>query len=267
VQYVPVGFGLVLLLAGHLPLRRRLQLTAIFVIALTVTLAPWIIRNYHTFGRVFLSHTYQDNIARVSAVAILAEVQGEDIRPWSERWEELYGTLVTRAAVEYQWPGTSEPTCPERQQQHADVARVAVEVIGEHPVAFVIAHVRPVLHSLLPQEQFYWYQQLTGEEGKSTAPPDASRIERLLHRPPLLLVMWAVWLAGYALIYIGVIIGLWVLHRSPGMVVALLVLLLTGFALPGPLADVRFRVPVVPYVVLLYTTGLLHLATKWPFRR
>ena len=125
---------------------------------------------------------------------------------------------------------------------------------------FALSAPFPGKNTVRPQEQFYWYEQITGEVGASSAPPDASPVQRLLHRPPLLLFMWLIWLGGYTVIYVGVATGLlFMLRQSPGTFVVMLALLLSGFFLPGPLADVRFRVPVVPYVVLLYTTGLLHL--------
>ena len=150
VQFVPLAFGLALLMASHLPVKKRLYMTLVFILGVTVVLAPWLIRNYRAFDGVFLSHTFQDNLARVSAVSTLAEVGDEDILPWSDRWEELYGTLVTRAAVQYQWSGSMDPSCQERQQQHADVATVAVDVIGQHPVEFMIAHICQYRHEMSP---------------------------------------------------------------------------------------------------------------------
>ena len=68
----------------------RLRLAIGLSLGLIAVLAPWLLRNQMTFGGFFLSHTYDDNLARVSAVATLAEVSHENVQPWSPRWEDSW---------------------------------------------------------------------------------------------------------------------------------------------------------------------------------
>jgi hypothetical protein len=243
-------------LAGYavvprLSLVSRLHLGISLGIGLIAVFAPWLLRNKITFGDFFLSHTYDDNLARVSAVATLAEVNHESVQPWSPRWEEIYGSLVSAAAAEYRWDNTQAPSCEAQDQRRSDVAAVALTTVREHAQAFVASYVKGAARALLPQEQFYWYERITGSALESGT--------GWTGKPPLALVMWALWLIGYGLIYAGIVAGAFALWFRRHMVIVMLGLLIFGLILPGSLSYIRFRVPVAPEMVVLQTVGLLQL--------
>jgi hypothetical protein len=249
-------------LVPRLSLAARLRLALGLGLGLIAVLAPWFLRNKITFGDFFLSHTYDDNLARVSAVATLAEVNHEGVQPWSPRWEALYGSLVSAAAAEYRWDNTQAPSCAVQDQRRRDVAAVALKTVREHPQAFVLSYVKGAARGLLPQEQFYWYERIAGialESGTGWT-----------GKPPLALIMWALWLVGYGLAYAGIVLGAFVLWPRRHLVIVMLGLLIFGLILPGPLSYIRFRVPVAPEMVVLQTVGLLqlvHLGRKYVLKR
>jgi 4-amino-4-deoxy-L-arabinose transferase-like glycosyltransferase len=254
-ELAPLVFLAGCVVVPRLSFAARLRLGLTLVIGLIAVLAPWLLRNKRTFGGFFLSHTYDDNLARVSAVATLAEVNHEDVQPWSLRWEEIYGSLVSAAAAEYRWDNTQTPSCAAQDQRRGDVAAVALETVQAHPQAFVLSYVKGAARGLLPQEQFYWYERITGSALESAT--------GWASKPPLALIMWAIWLVGYGLAYAGIVVGafvLWPRHQmGRHLVIVMLGLLIFGLILPGPLSYIRFRVPVAPEMVVLQTVGLLQL--------
>jgi hypothetical protein len=257
-EIVPLAFLAGYAIAPRSALGQRLRLGVALGIGLAIVVAPWYIRNEQTFGEFFLSRTYDDNISRVAAVATLAEVNHESVQPWSPRWEEIYGSLVNTAAARYQWDNTQPLTCRTVEQERKDVAAISLQTLREHPQAFVLSHVKSTIRALLPQEQFYWYERITGRPLASDAPAGTSWLSRLFSRPPILLGLWAVWLVGYAVIYLGLVFGSLALRHQPHLILVMLALIFVGLVLPGPLSYIRFRVPVAPAMVVIQTVGLLY---------
>ncbi len=259
-ELLPIAFIGGLLLRRRFSFTQRLQHMTIMTVGLMTILLPWYGRNWTVFGDVFLSRTYDDNIARVAAVATLAEVIGEDVIVWSARWEDLYFGLVAQAAARFGWSGDGL-SCAEGERRRADVGLVAMEVIRAHPGAFIISYVKGVVRGLMSQEQLYWYSQLTGESYDDTLRYLELPASEL---PPLLLIMGIVWAAGYVLVYTGIAMGLfWLFRRAGWLALAVIALLVMGWVLPGPLAWVRHRVPVVPHMVILYVIGWWWVVQAW----
>ena len=113
---------------------------------------------------------------------------------------------------------------------------MALNTIRAHPQAFVLSYVKGAAFALLPQEQFYWYERLTGKPLETST--------GWAGKPPLLLLMWAIWLAGYGLAYAGIIVGALALWKQEQrhMLIVMLGLMVFGLFLPGPLSYMRFRV-------------------------
>jgi hypothetical protein len=89
--------------------------------------------------------------------------------------------------------------------------------------------------------------------------------ERLLALPPLALVLWAGWGAGYLIGAILFCLG--AVRLSPRALS--LVLVATVFYvtfLPGPISQIRFRLPVVPVIMLLAVIGILGVGPTSPCR-
>jgi len=73
--------------------RRRAGIQAAVVLlgGALLVIMPWIARNWLIFRQPMLSTAFQDNLARVAAPATLAAARGEQVAPWTPRWEALYG--------------------------------------------------------------------------------------------------------------------------------------------------------------------------------
>jgi len=278
VQFLPLA--LVALLAHNLysGRRRAWQGMLILVGTILLMLSPWVVRNRVIFGEWFYTRTFDDNLAHVSAVATLAQVRGERVAPWSPRWEELYDEIIVRTAQRYDWPvlDDSEVTAQQRDVRLQQLKSVSIEIVREHPVDFVWSHTRAWLWSLVPQEHRFWYTRLTGVPwtsiptegdalGRALRAVAAGKVgaaiwiivdERLLALPPLALILWIGWGVGYVVAAVFFGVGAWRLRPRILSLFIMATIFYVTFV-PGPISQIRFRLPVTPLILLLVAVGVL----------
>ncbi|MBN1922329.1 MAG: glycosyltransferase family 39 protein [Anaerolineae bacterium] len=283
VQFLAPAAGVLLLAVGlrqprSLDTRKLYSASgASFAALLLLMLLPWLVRNQIVFKRGLLSTAYEENLARVSAVATLAEIEGIPVEPWTPSWEALYNRMVEEAARRYAWSTTPENALPclEREERRRDVSAIAREVTRAHPEALVRSHLRGIGRSLLDLGQRDWYRALTGKDWEQSGVLDniwkrmgeslslgavgdalqALWLERVTRAPLDAAVVWWGLLALRALVWWGAVRGYWRLRHVPA---ALLLggIAMYGLVLAGPIAHDRFYLPAIPAVVLLLTFGI-----------
>lgn len=281
VQYLAVAVGLLLLarlLLRRPQARRALLPGAAFFLALALVLTPWLLRNRLLFDRWMISTAFEENLARVSAPATLAEARGVRVIPWTETWEALYGELTTAAAPRFGAPVEDELalSCAERARWHREVAAVAREQVAEQRGAFLTAHLKGVLRSLLRVGHSTWYLDLTGEPWETTgilenvwqrmaesfaigAVGDAFHalwLERVVRAPLGPALLWWGLLLARVLLWWLALRGLLRLRRRPYVALLLLGTVAYFILLPGPIAYERFYMPAIPATVTLVACGL-----------
>jgi hypothetical protein len=250
--------------------------------AIVILLSPWVVRNRVVFGEWFYTRTFDDNLAHVSAVSTLAHSRGEAVAPWSPRWEELYDEVIVLTALRYGWENVEDAQISARQRdvRLQQLTEVAGEIVREHPVDFVLAHTKAWLWSFVPQEHKFWTVWLTGEPwpvathagdafGRALQaavggrPAEGARIlveERLLALPPLALALWLFWAVLYAVAAALFVVG--ALRLRPRLLALFLVVTVFYVTfVPGPISQIRFRLPVVPLILLLATVGCWRIST------
>jgi len=240
-------------------------------------LFPWLLRNRRVLGRWLLSTAFEENVARVSAVATLAEVNDIDADPWTETWEYLYGQIVAQAGSRYGWEPqiTSALPCAEGQQRQEQVANMAQEIVQRHPREAAAAHLWGVMLSLLDPGHRLWYRALTGQEWATTGVVDNIWVrlawsverhawgdalhafwqERVTQIPPTAALVWWGLLMGRVVVWGLGLRGLARLQLRPWG--ALLLAGVVGYLLllPGPIAYDRFYVPAAPAVAVAVAAG------------
>jgi 4-amino-4-deoxy-L-arabinose transferase-like glycosyltransferase len=258
---------------------------AILLTALAVT-SPWILRNWATFGRPFLSNASLGFVARVSAPATLGVVEDHQVPPWSPGWEAHYHAVVTQAATRHGW--SLEPAAPpsphQADRRERQIAQLAWAILLDHPGAALRAHLTGFLRSWAPQEQAFWYTHLSGRPGEQLGVAvntyrDAVEIlcagrpweafqfayikpwERL---DPFARILWYTWGLGHLLAPMLMLLGVWRLRHRPALALALATTILYATLPPGPIGYVRFRVPVVPLITVLEVTGMAWSVTRLP---
>jgi 4-amino-4-deoxy-L-arabinose transferase-like glycosyltransferase len=246
--------------------------------AIVLLLSPWVIRNRIVFGEWFYTRTFDDNLAHVSAVSTLAHSRGEAVAPWSARWEALYDEVIVETALRYGWESVADAqiSARERDLRLQQLTEVAGEIVREHPVDFVLAHTKAWLWSFVPQEHKFWTVWLTGEPWP-VAPHEGDAFGRALQaaaaaRPGRACASW--WRSGcwrcrrwrwrcgssgrvlYAVAAVLFVVG--ALRLRPRLLALFLVVTVFYVTfVPGPISQIRFRLPVVPIILLLATVGAL----------
>lgn len=282
VQWIPLL--LLLGLAWHLwrSPPRFLRAGGLFLTGLALIILPWFVRNRLLFGRWLLSATFEVNIARVSAVATLAELQHTTVAPWTPAWEAIFYGIVEQAAVEYDWPPANDEHKLSAQQldkRRHEVARVALRIIRQHPWAFLRSHVKGVLHSLMPTEYKFWYEKLSGQSWESlgVCPGMTCGAIKLMlqgHLHEGLQLIWQerwiklpwlarlLWVMGMFALPIGAVLALLSLlrlWRQPSVAFIFWSLIIYILFLPGPISYVRFQVPGFPFISVLKGVGIVVL--------
>jgi hypothetical protein len=239
-------------------------------------LLPWVLRNQRRFDRWMLSTAFEENLARVSAVATLAEIQDVRAEPWSETWEHLYAGFAERVTGLAPAEAQSLP-CKAQVAWHHRLARAARSLVRRHLGSYVRVHLRGVVDHLLDPGHRIWYPIVMGRPWDETggvpnvwirlrwslargAVGDAMRAfvsERVLAIPPTAALIW--WgLFGIRIGFAALgLRGLWLL-RVDGWV-GLLLAGAIGYLLllPGPIAHDRFLMPALSGILPLAALGLV----------
>jgi len=253
---------------------------SIFWGILALILFPWLVRNRLVFGRWMLSSAFAENVARVSAVAVLAEVNDIPADPWTETWEYLYGQIVSQAGARYAWSPEVEVTglpCEEQWTRQQQVAGVAQEIVWQNSRVWGATHVWGVMLSVLDPGHHLWYRVLTGRGWETTGVVDNIWVrmawalernawgdavhafwqERVVRLPVAAAWVWWALFVGRLFVWGLCLRGGLRLRRNPWAGWLLAGTLLYFILLPGPIAHDRFYVPAVPVTVLLIALNLV----------
>lgn len=267
---------------------RGLSSVVVFGAALTLVLAPWWLRNRLLLGRWLLSTAFEENTARVTAVATLAAARGIAAEPWTETWEALYLELTQAAAHRYGWDARvndweAQLPCAEREARHQQIATVARAVVLARPGAALVAHGAGVGRSLLDVGHRLAYRAITGRDWSATGVVDdiwvrmgeslrigavgdalhAFWLERVVRIPPDAALIWWGLFAGRLAVWGLGLCGLWRLRSQPFTALALAAVVVYHIVLPGPIAYDRFYAPAIPATVTLVALGALK-GKGWP---
>jgi hypothetical protein len=251
--------------------RRALTDAVLLLAVVAVSLAPWTIRNYFTFGRPVLSTAFEGNVSRVSAPATLASVRRTYVAPWSAEWEALFGEVLAETAERYAWHRPWETlTAREIETHNQQLYRVAREVLLRHPAAWLLSHAQGMVRYLEPHTYRIAYGRLVGRAWPADVLDDA-----VLHALRAVargdwaqaggVVIKERWMrldaAGRATwwgTFLGQVLGLglalrgaWRLRRRPAQLALLGLTIAYVLWVPGPIAYERFRVPVTSLIVVL----------------
>jgi hypothetical protein len=238
--------------------RRRWREAAVCAAVVAMMLTPWVARNALVFGRPMLSTVFENNLARVSAPATLAQARGEDVAPWTPRWEQLYEEVVSLAAhadpALFAIP-LSAMTPAQLDQAQVELAAAARQVVAANPVAFALSHLKGSLRGLLPLEQRTWFAALTGRTWESVMPGGYLNQAAAGDGGSTLgvaLACLALALALYAFVYTAAVAGAWRLARcEPVLTLAIGVLIVYLLLMAGPISYERFRLPAMAPLITL----------------
>jgi hypothetical protein len=167
-------------------------------------------------------------------------------------------------------------TGPEADRAQLQLAAVATDILHQHPRDFLLAHLEGFLRSWVPQEHRFWYQVLSGrswgslgsEEGVLGQALKRFRSDgvnaalafvwqaRVASLPPLAFGLWSGWIVASLISAVLIVHGLWCFRDQPAFVFLCWATIFYVTFLPGPIAYIRFQVPIAPLFVIFIVGGL-----------
>lgn len=254
-----VPFIVIQLRGWHPVIRRRTRTlvvdSALIMVAFVMVIMPWMVRNYVTFGAVNIASVADFNLLFYNVAAMEAERSG-------------IGLSAEAANLRQEVAATSNAAPGNEAQQAAQFREVALQKLLAHPIDYLATHFKGVWPVLAPGGRLS--QTLFGVA--SDVPRDAFEVIRSGSVDPVSKVLSVV--ASHSLqesgpvaadavfltfIYGLAIWGIWSLRRGPwGWVLLIVVLYLV--LIPGPAGAPRYRVPAMPYMVLLAAVGMQAIA-------
>ncbi|MDF1513979.1 MAG: hypothetical protein P1S60_09230, partial [Anaerolineae bacterium] len=246
---------------------------------LLAVLSPWVVRNRIITGRWILSTAFEENIARVAAVATQAELSELHVEPWTPTWEHLYDRLEAQVALQHGWLLSSglQLNCTSTAGQQSVINQTAQKFVLHHYPHYLESHMKGVLKSLLDPGHRTWYKVFTGRSWSSTgvvtgiwsrvwwsiqrrAVGDALKVfieQRITLIPPAARLLWWLLFEGRVGIWFLLTRALYKLRQHTWITVLISAVILYTILLPGPIAHDRFYLPAIPVVTSLLVVGLL----------
>ena len=234
-------------LGRHLNRRRHLGVLMAFALSFGLTVGPWVGRNYALTGVPLVSTIEGTNLLYHRAASALADSQGLDFVRNPEVRRVISTQLHTQVLERY------SPEANPAQRSRAESA-LGLQILLDHPIGTLKTVLRGLVLQLLPHVRSRGISPLFTQLGLPTPWVGDTLTEYTVTG------LYALFLF---LIYIAALYGSYRLAHQRWSSFLFLVALLGYFAIisAGPEADVRFRVPYMPYLAALAGYGLTHL---WP---
>ncbi|MEW6608256.1 MAG: glycosyltransferase family 39 protein [bacterium] len=249
--YLFLPIILVFFLKYKLNLKKLSLMYSIFIIVFLLTTSTWILRNYLVFGVPKLSSLmgYQMLLYRYGPME--AEKKGVDFKIIKQKLTNEIQEMITR-----------ENLAPFEASQRCE--KLGMQKILNDPVPYLQAHLKGTIkiflgHSLediylLFGGKYYSSSALsifleTKDMGKSVSAlfkTDLLNISLLLSILILLLLIYL--FAGY---------GVWKMIKDNNKVILVLFIVVIAYfiLITGPVGYARFRLPIIPYLMLLTSYG------------
>jgi hypothetical protein len=225
-----------------------------FLLAGSLALAPWVVRNWIVFGRPALAAVGGNNLLYYTAGSCLGWRTGKG---WAEGQQ-----MATAEYADYLTANGQRPGSP---AEEADaMSAVAVRILLRTPLECGAYSLLDSLNSLRPGAsytvQFLFPGLLPANDLGSDLSPAASN----LAEPKVLAVSVALSIF-YGLIYLLACGGLFSLPRGKRLSVILfwVIPMALFFYIPGIAGNARFRIPAEPGLCLLAAWGLIQVRSGW----
>jgi len=258
--YFPVVFLLVLLVKDRKSLKTFFPHALIYISVFLGVLSPWFIRNYVVFERVCFTSLQGYNVFFLNVAFMKAEKTGVY---WEMERKNLINE-VQQIVDERQLNSMEASLVTQKlafQRITADLATY-VRVHLKGMIKMFITHNLKTFYSLVTDRPYHSGSALsvffeTGSLRKAfSAILDASS-------PVAVIVLLIMFIRGF--LYGFLLYGAYKALRTHSLVLLLFLLIIGYFvAVTGPLgAEPRFRVPIIPFVTILSSYGIVEFVKVW----
>jgi hypothetical protein len=250
-------------LVGNSP---GLKYLAVFVLVTTVTASTWAVRNYSIFHHVLISVCSDYTLLGTITSEIVAKVRTPEGRPSSSKVPvELQHELTAQMERE----GLNAASEPERA---AYFRRFSLGIIKAHPALFIRYYLKGVCLLFFPDiPSFYELLGFSreGRGGWGVMFQQGVKAALVTYFGPY----WFLWLAaGLPLIlydlgvYVLALWGMVALWRNRGFYLLFMLLALIGYwvAVSGIVGFQRYRLPLMPFMIILAAWGWFNLRQAAP---
>lgn len=254
--YLPIGFVLALWFFKIESGKKTLGRIAVFGSCIAMVVSIWLIRNQNTFGEPFITTLDNTNLFYYRAAGVVARTDNISLIQARRKLESQYIDL-------YQKKYKDMPITLSRMLRNR-----ALEIIADNPGTYAKIHitaaaellVKPMRHPI--QMQFGW-----ADEEKTIwhwgSPNDASLWDQFVaNASPFTMLMVFVQLALLLVLWLAFAVGTFKLWRRKDWLTLFLVLGMIGYfciVAAGPETNARFRIPLLPFVVLVAGAGIVRL--------
>ncbi len=245
--YFPAVFAFVLLFdKGHPMVRLRNIIILLLVFA--VTLFPWQFRNLKQYGEYAMTTKGSVNLI-VNASIVKAEVEHID----------------RQKALEALGESSSENPFEQSKIRY----ETALSYISEHPFAYIKCQIRGIIKMFLGTGQ----SGLTYLFGVKTEPSyaaedmseSASKIANSMRTNLPNAALFVIQIIEYLFVVIGIV---FMFKKDKRLYLLLLIMIILYFAaITGPIGYSRFRVPIIPFYLVISAAGMLEVFRRFTARK
>ena len=239
----------------------KLQNSIVFTIIVFLMVGVWVFRNDQVHQLPAVSSISSTNLLYYNAASLKAWQSGENEAIVRKELQKEVDEMMASSGI---------------QKTEANVSAMekdlAWSIIMQNPVQYGIIHLKSDINNLLPDTDLLEVLSITsGQSGTLDYIKQNGLFAGIAYYfggsylPILLLLPFILVLC---LEYVGGLIGtIWVIKKKDWYVLlVLLIPILYGLLIPGSPSNPRFRVPVMPYLVILAACGISVVIQKYKER-
>jgi len=269
--YFFIPIILIIIIALRTRIKSALYSVLFFLMAFFLALSPWYVRNYITYHKVFLSTIGNWNIGYYNAAFVISLKEGISLIDAQQKIAEAVKRKHDIKEEDYYYVTDNPEMCKY-------VAQYGLKVIRQNPLTYAVLHTAGFVHTFLPSEYAFLYKVI-GTEGIKRAEEAGPIVKNLIANsfrarigsaikmlfkerfakfPVWFSIVWLTLSIFELFIYFFAAKGFGYFAKQDKILFLLFLFTILYFsALPGPVGDPRFRVPIEPVIVLLAGAGFL----------
>ena len=260
-QYLPVVFIVFLLVWYRKQWREGLRYAVVFMVIFAVTLLPWYIRNYKTFGHfVFSSASYQNML--VGYVAPMEMIRR------NQSFNEVKASLLEEAEQRMIADGL-DPETMDGWEKGKYYRPLAMSYIKRDPVLFGKTYLYGVMYLFTSLNTTVFSEKLgiTMPEANIKGTHNViDLVKNFIAKKGVAGVVMALVIAPLFLVaYLGAVLGFFVSWKKYNRYIIVLcaVIIVYFAALTGVKGMARFKLPAIPFYLAFTGIGLSYLRDRF----